>query len=155
MNKMKEVAALLGVELGEVFRIKEECGEKYRLAMEGIYVKEDEDADWDLDYPERLTDLLLGEYTIEKAPPREFQIGDIVRFKYFDDYTSKGIIVAWDNDGAACLIMLEKDFNGHWGNSPHPDGTRIHNANDTCWFVDVKDMTLITPVQDLRPGKTK
>ncbi len=150
MNKMKEVAALLGVELGEEFRLYEECHEKtYMLDMEGLYIKKCGDLKWELDCPKKLNDLLLGDLTIEEIPPREFQIGDIVGFE-MSSGAYKGIIVAFSEFNYAIIIALDSDFEGHTGNTL---GVKLDNEFNNSWYAEVDSLTLIREVQDFRAPK--
>ncbi len=153
MNKMKEVAALLGVELGEVFRLKEEDQQVFKLTSEGLHFKgyADEDEAWDLDYPELIVDLILGDLVIEKIPPREFQIGDIVSFDY-GDVNVRAIIVAFDNSGDACVLVLDRGFQGH---VLIGHGVTINDENNRGLWKSLSTLKLIKEVQDLRPVVSK
>jgi hypothetical protein len=63
MNKMKEVAEMLGVELGEEFYLKKGCF-KYKLVKSGLLFK---DGGW-YDASITLVELLSGEKEIEWEP---------------------------------------------------------------------------------------
>ena len=65
MNKMKEVAEMLGVELGEEFYLKKGCF-KYKLVKSGLLFK---DGGW-YDASITLVELLSGEKEIEWQPKK-------------------------------------------------------------------------------------
>lgn len=65
MNKMKDIAKLLGVELYEEFAIEEEYGTRFRLTNIGLQISYS-DENWI--YCNRIFDLLTGVNTIRKLP---------------------------------------------------------------------------------------
>lgn len=69
MNHMKEVAEMLGVELGEEFKIRGIPSHKYKLLKDGLWVlKGDVDIfDW-INAPTALSILLQGNVEIEWQP---------------------------------------------------------------------------------------
>lgn len=81
MNKMKEIAKLLGVELYEEFGIEEEYATRFRLTNIGLEISYS-DENWI--YCNRIFDLLTGENTIRKLPwkPKD---GEDYYVPYFDE----------------------------------------------------------------------
>lgn len=75
MNRMSEVAKLLGVEIGEEFRV-EDCGMPqgsiYKLTLNGLVILDGSD----MSYPALLTRLLSGLANVVKEPwkPKESEI---------------------------------------------------------------------------------
>lgn len=72
-NHMAEVAKILGVELGEAFRVVDDNGDTYqgycRITEENaIELKEDKDCEWYMAMPGILKWLLTGEARIVKLP---------------------------------------------------------------------------------------
>ena len=91
MNKMKEVASLLGVELGEEFNIKNDCFSPFKLTNEGL-------VDGGGEYrPSILGYLLSGDCELEKLPfkPKRGErywhyctLSDSAVHSYWDSYST-------------------------------------------------------------------
>ena len=101
-NKMKEVAGILGLEIGEKFNVVYNNGEyleytPHTLTEEGVI-------DRDGDGTHILTNLLLGRYTIEKLPfrPKEGQ-------RY---YTCDSNLIVLNFKWTGCCFDLERKLLG-------------------------------------------
>lgn len=68
MNKVNELAKILGIEVNEQFVVKDDDADKisfnpFKLTNDGCFVDRDNDVSNDV-----LANLITGEYTIEKLP---------------------------------------------------------------------------------------
>lgn len=97
MNYMKQVAEMLGVELGEEFTTNIDDSKKYKITSEGLFCL-DSFEDWfEAEYS--LMMLLIGKLEIKWQP----QVGD---FYYFVSPTSKDCVgeQIWQEDKLDVLI---------------------------------------------------
>lgn len=92
MNKMKEVAHLLGVKLGEKFKITGYEGQLFYFTDDGLICIAD--CDTYKYYYQPLVDLLLGEEKIERIPFKP-QHGDFYWYLAHDDVTR---VKSWVDD---------------------------------------------------------
>lgn len=106
-NYMREIAGLLGVELGEAFKIKTPDNKDsyypyyYRLTENsGIECSED-NVDWEMGIPTALRRLLLGDVRIVKLPwkPKEGEEFYIPCIHYTE--SSMATKVRWLSDNAS------------------------------------------------------
>lgn len=104
MNKMNEIAKLLGVELNEEFKVKAgkndndiDATNLYRLTKLGLEYKYNNTGAWEKYLDMYLVNLIKGEYGIVKLPYKPKK-GDVY---YFPCITSLGVFttswVKWDN----------------------------------------------------------
>lgn len=92
INKMAEVAKLLGVELGEEFSI---AGVRItcRLSRDGFSYKDNDDQEWRLFSGDRLLDLIKGELEIQKRwRPKQHEDFFYVAWQYIDGKRSIRIV---------------------------------------------------------------
>lgn len=130
MNHMKEIAHILGVDLYEEFRIKDDSKNilrfiKYRFAEEGLMHYHVFSNCWDFTPYETLLNLLNGKYEIVKLPkpilnekekeylstiikPFRNKIEYIIKYLYeYGEYIS--IIYKVSNDGTLSMIFPSYD----------------------------------------------
>lgn len=91
-NLMPEVAKLLGVEIGEEFRIKKYDNRKFKFYKDGLKIKWDGENDWDINST-WLMGLVTGEDEIIKLPWKPKK--DERYWTVEEDHLLKDI---WDND---------------------------------------------------------
>lgn len=118
MNYMEQVAQMLGIKIGEEFRIvNDPC--LYKLDDKGLYFLENDDK-WKIDYL-TLTKIMNGKEMIIKKPildeaEREYLSNIIKPFR--DRVVS---IVKYDDyDRCECIVIKYRNINGYTGRMYFP-----------------------------------
>jgi len=102
MNKMKEVAKLLGVELGEPFEIEGEYYNPFIIKEDGLYDRDNYKDD------ETFLGLILGKYKIKKQwKPKTYEVYYVPQIYYNEGYLYE--IFIW-NDSVFDKIMLRRNL---------------------------------------------
>lgn len=117
MNKMKEVAQLLGVELDEEFYIKT-LGSKYRITSNGLETENSITRGWDISLNHFFRDLLTGKLEIKKPildkVEKEYLENVIRPFRDTVECITKTIRYSYDcslrkEEKSECIGMSIKD----------------------------------------------
>lgn len=103
MNYYKQIAEMLGVELGEEFKVSITEAFVYKITENGLRRRYHTDLKWVESPPVTLTSLLRGDYSIVKLPwkPKE---GD--RYYYYS--ASNGLVNYAKWDGLCDELLLWK-----------------------------------------------
>lgn len=112
-NYMREIASLLGVELGESFKLVDDNGGKYhnyyRFTNEKGIEESDDNANWESAIPGILKWILMGEIRIIKLPwkPKMNEIyytpsiSNIVGYNHFH-WVEDDMDIRYYNSGLVC-----------------------------------------------------
>lgn len=142
-DKMKEVAKLLGVELGEEFRVNE-SNNIYKLSDSGLIYYDDNQYKWR--HSDRLEQLLLGYYKISKmilnCAEREYLSSVIKPFRYMVVSIKKKA----DNPGNYYRIAIKKVSEAYIGDEtiylPYFKGGTKYNGMEIDKEYTLKELVL-------------
>lgn len=132
-NKMEEVATLLGVELGERFKITGYRGEFYLDSIKGLLNEVPAEVNKQVLYsPDTLKMILIDTDLIVKYP-KTFEIGTLVRINHETDvlHNCVGIISNVNNtsDGDYFVRMLTTKDNIEIAVSPAEDLEKVEDVD--------------------------
>ncbi len=96
-NKMKQVAELLGTEIGGQFMIKGRQGTVYELRKDGVYILDCQGRG--VNSAQTLLDLLRGETEIVNLPWKPESGKGYYTLVFNGDPRDGAIYTRWDNDG--------------------------------------------------------